>query len=77
MKTDHKKFYMLFAEGGSNPQRKHDSYMDALIEAKRLMESGKMARVYILEVLGVVEAEVIRNLHHMEIKYDETCNAGL
>jgi protein-tyrosine phosphatase len=69
MKTDHKKMWMLYAEGGSSPTVKHEDYLTALMEAKRLMENKQLARVYIMEAIGVVEAEVIRNLHHMEIKY--------
>lgn len=64
-----KKFWMLFAEGQGSPTNKHDNYLDALAEAKRLMNSKNMTRCYILEAVGVVEAE--RNLYHEEITYEE------
>ena len=71
-----KKFWMLFAEGSGSPTTKHEDYLTALAEAKRLMESKAIARIYILEAVGVVEAEVIRNLYHEGIEYDETRNPG-
>ena len=72
-----KKFWMLYAEGSGSPTTKHDNYLTALTEAKRLMDSKQsIARIYILEAVGVVEAEVIRNLYHEGIEYDETRNIG-
>lgn len=69
MKSKHKKFWMLFAEGQGAPTNKHDNYVDALAEARRLMTSKNMVRCYILEATGVVESE--RTLYHEEITYDD------
>jgi len=67
-----KKFWMLFVEGQSSPTHKHEDYMTATLEAKRIMDQPnfKGARVYILEAKGLVEAKVTKEFTHTEIKYE-------
>ena len=66
------KFWMLFVEGQSSPTHKHEDYMAAMMEAKRLMDQPgfKGARVYVLEATGIVEARVTKEFTHTEIKYE-------
>lgn len=66
------KFWMLFVEGQSSPTHKHEDYMTATLEAKRIMDQPnfKGARVYILEATGLVEAKVTKEFTHTEIKYE-------
>ena len=67
-----KKFWMLFVEGQSSPTHKHEDYMTATLEAKRIMDQPnfKGARVYILEATGLVEAKVTKEFTHNEINYE-------
>jgi len=67
-----KKFWMLFVEGQSSPTRKHESYLDALQEARRIADASnfKGARIYVLEATGVMAVQRTVELVHKEIKYD-------
>ena len=67
-----KKFWMLFAEGGSSPTHKHESYLDAIQEAKRIASANnyKGGCIYILEATGVIGVRRTVDLVHTEIKYD-------
>lgn len=67
------KFWMLFVEGQSSPTHKHEDYMTAMIEAKRIMDQPnfKGSRVYVLEATGMVEARVTKEFMHTEIKYEQ------
>ena len=66
------KFWMLYAEGGGAPQKKHGDYMEAMLEAKRIMDQPqwKGARIYVLEATGVVELQISKEFIHKEIKYE-------
>ena len=50
------KFWMLYVEGANSPTRKHESYLDALEEAKRMagLRDFKGSRIYVLEAVGVI-----------------------
>jgi len=66
------KFWMLYVEGASSPTRKHESYLDALNEAKRIASQPnyKGGSLYILEPMGVVAVQRTIEFVHKEIKYD-------
>lgn len=66
------KFWMLYAEGGGAPHKKHGDYMEAMLEAKRIMDQPqwKGSRIYVLEASGVVEAKITKEFIHTEIKYE-------
>ena len=67
-----KKFWMLFVEGQSSPTHKHESYLDALEEAKRIagLKDFKGVRIYVLEAVGVIAVQHTVELVHKEIKYE-------
>lgn len=67
-----KKFWMLYVEGASSPTRKHESYLDALNEAKRIAKetSYKGGAIYILEPMGFISVQRTIELVHKEIKYE-------
>lgn len=67
-----KKFWMLYAEGAGAPQHKHEDYLAALAEAKRIMSqaSFKGSRVYVLEATAVIDMVVHKEMVMKEIKYD-------
>lgn len=67
------KFWMLFVEGQSSPTHKHEDYMTAMLEAKRLMDQSnfKGSRIYVLEATGMVEARVTKEFVHTEITYEQ------
>lgn len=72
-KNPKKKFWMLFVEGQSSPTHKHEDYMTAILEAKRIMDQPnfKGARVYVLEATGMVEAVITKEFTHTEITYEQ------
>lgn len=62
---------MLSADNGGAPNVRHEDYLSAMTEAKRLVElKEKITKVYILEAVGVINVEVIKNMTHEEIKHD-------
>ena len=62
-----KKFWAVWREnGGSPPQKRHDTFIGARAEADRLARQGD-ARYYVLEVIGVV-APVDIPIEYNEIK---------
>lgn len=68
-----RKFWMLYAEGGGAPSHKHEDYMAAMLEAKRIMSDDrwKGARIYVLEATGMVEAKITKEFMHTEIAYEQ------
>lgn len=72
-KNPKRKFWMLFVEGQSSPTHKHEDYMTAMLEAKRLMDQSnfKGSRIYVLEATGMVEARITKEFIHTEITYGQ------
>lgn len=51
-------FWMLYAEGTSAPAKKHDTFAEALTEARRIAEKQGCARVFLLHSEAVLERPV-------------------
>lgn len=59
-----KKYWMVHRQDGSNPQRKHESYLDACGEAKRLAQENPGSKFAILEAIEYTICELPKPIFH-------------
>lgn len=52
------KFFMVWRDKGSSPNKKHETYEAAQEEAKRLVKNNPNVTFYVLEALDEIKAEV-------------------
>lgn len=70
------KFWMVFAEGGQTPTKRHDNIIDAMREAERISQKNERS-TYVLECVGMVICRKEILTQYKEIGYDTTSNPGL